>query len=117
MLVNMTMLMMTTTIVTALMMICLIISKKIKQIREKPSPFECGFDPQSSARTPFSMQFFLIAILFLIFDIEIVILIPMIFTLKMNFTMKWLITSIMFVMILIVGLLHEWKNGVLDWKT
>nr|QDI93861.1 NADH dehydrogenase subunit 3 [Tuxedo nicholi] len=106
-----------TLIISALMMsLCSIISKKSYMDREKMSPFECGFDPKSSSRIPFSSQFFLIAVLFLIFDIEIVIILPMIISLKTSNMVTWFATSSMFIMILILGLYHEWKNGVLDWS-
>nr|YP_010374285.1 NADH dehydrogenase subunit 3 [Tholosanus proximus]QVD38907.1 NADH dehydrogenase subunit 3 [Tholosanus proximus] len=103
-------------IVTMLLMsICSIISKTSKKDREKMSPFECGFDPKSSARTPFSIQFFLIAVLFLIFDIEIAIMLPIILTMKLSMTKTWMMTIMAFIMILILGLYHEWNNGVLEW--
>nr|AKI32216.1 NADH dehydrogenase subunit 3 [Lethocerus indicus] len=98
-----------------LMMLCTVISKKSIMDKEKMSPFECGFDPNSSARMPFSIQFFLIAVLFLIFDIEIVIIMPMIITVKMSMMAQWFTTVTMFVMIILAGLFHEWKNGVLEW--
>nr|QKY63773.1 NADH dehydrogenase subunit 3 [Dipetalogaster maximus] len=99
----------------SLIIICTIISKKSILDREKMSPFECGFDPKSSSRMPFSIQFFLIAVLFLIFDIEIVIILPMIITLKSSSMTTWFITIATFISILLAGLYHEWNNGVLDW--
>nr|YP_010373817.1 NADH dehydrogenase subunit 3 [Malcus auriculatus]UPI55344.1 NADH dehydrogenase subunit 3 [Malcus auriculatus] len=105
-----------TIIVSALlMMTCTIISKKSIKDREKMSPFECGFDPISSARMPFSIQFFLIAILFLIFDVEIAIMLPMITSLKSSNMMSWTITVTIFINILIMGLYYEWKNNMLEW--
>nr|AGO28071.1 NADH dehydrogenase subunit 3 [Opistoplatys sp. HL-2013] len=98
-----------------MIMLCMIISKKSNQDREKMSPFECGFDPKSSSRMPFSIQFFLIAVLFLIFDIEIVIILPMISILKSSIIYMWFTTITTFVVILILGLFHEWNNGVLEW--
>nr|QKN22819.1 NADH dehydrogenase subunit 3 [Linshcosteus costalis] len=98
-----------------LIIVCTVISKKSILDREKMSPFECGFDPKSSSRMPFSIQFFLIAVLFLIFDIEIVIILPMIITLKTSSLMTWFTTISVFIMILLAGLYHEWNNGVLDW--
>nr|YP_009472914.1 NADH dehydrogenase subunit 3 [Nabicula flavomarginata]AST10132.1 NADH dehydrogenase subunit 3 [Nabicula flavomarginata] len=109
------MIMLATVISTVLMAMCTIISKKSIMDREKMSPFECGFDPKSSSRMPFSIQFFLIAMLFLIFDIEIVIILPMVITLKYSVIYMWMSTVIVFMIILIVGLYHEWNNGVLEW--
>nr|YP_010373778.1 NADH dehydrogenase subunit 3 [Malcus setosus]UPI55279.1 NADH dehydrogenase subunit 3 [Malcus setosus] len=103
------------TILMLLMLTCTTISKKSNMDREKMSPFECGFDPISSARMPFSIQFFLIAVLFLIFDIEIAIMLPMISTMKSSNIMSWTITVMMFVNILILGLYYEWKNNMLEW--
>nr|YP_010363531.1 NADH dehydrogenase subunit 3 [Atkinsoniella uniguttata]UNZ12632.1 NADH dehydrogenase subunit 3 [Atkinsoniella uniguttata] len=93
----------------------MIVSKKSIIDLQKSTPFECGFNPMSYKRLPFSIHFFLIAVIFLIFDIEIIIIIPMIFTLKSSALMYWLITSTLFVMILILGLFHEWYNGMLNW--
>nr|UPL65746.1 NADH dehydrogenase subunit 3 [Notobitus elongatus] len=103
------------TISIMMMMMCTMISKKSILDREKMSPFECGFDPKSKARSPFSLQFFLIVILFLIFDIEIAIMLPMIITLKISNIVSWATTMVIFITILIMGLYYEWKNGMLEW--
>nr|YP_010535252.1 NADH dehydrogenase subunit 3 [Megacopta centronubila]UYA97700.1 NADH dehydrogenase subunit 3 [Megacopta centronubila]UYA97713.1 NADH dehydrogenase subunit 3 [Megacopta centronubila] len=101
---------------TIMMMACNILSKSSMQDREKMSPFECGFNPKSSARNPFSIQFFLLAMLFMIFDIEIAIILPIIITMKWSMTSKWVMTVTVFITLLIMGLYHEWKNGMLEWS-
>jgi NADH-ubiquinone oxidoreductase chain 3 len=75
--------------------------------REKTAAFECGFDPKNLSRIPFSLRFFLLALIFLVFDIEIVLLfpIPLIRSLSNHYTP--LITIILFLAILIIGLIHE----------
>nr|ALO77065.1 NADH deshydrogenase subunit 3 [Priacma serrata] len=98
-----------------IMMTSNILSKKTFYDREKNSPFECGFDPKSSARLPFSLQFFLIAVIFLIFDIEITLLFPMIPAMMYSNMMMWMTTSTLFIMILFLGLIHEWNQGSLMW--
>nr|AXS65476.1 NADH dehydrogenase subunit 3 [Nitidulidae sp. KM-2017] len=92
-----------------------LISKKSFYDREKSSPFECGFDPKNSARLPFSLHFFLIAIIFLIFDVEITLLFPLIMSVKFSNVMNFSFMSISFIIILILGLYHEWNQGALNW--
>nr|YP_008080673.1 NADH dehydrogenase subunit 3 [Mecopoda elongata]AFK15650.1 NADH dehydrogenase subunit 3 [Mecopoda elongata] len=91
------------------------LSKKTIYDREKNSPFECGFDPKSSARLPFSLRFFLIAVIFLIFDVEIALLLPVIIILQWSNITSWTIVSIFFILILLLGLFHEWNQGALEW--
>nr|APT41509.1 NADH dehydrogenase subunit 3 [Nyssomyia flaviscutellata] len=98
------------------MLLANILSKKSIIDREKSSPFECGFDPKTTSRLPFSLQFYLIAIIFLIFDIEIALLLPMILSFNVSHMHLWLLTSILFLIILIIGLFHEWYQGALNWS-
>nr|YP_009050420.1 NADH dehydrogenase subunit 3 [Lobocla bifasciata]AIC37415.1 NADH dehydrogenase subunit 3 [Lobocla bifasciata] len=98
-----------------IMILSLILSKKSFKDREKCSPFECGFDPKSSARNPFSLHFFLITVIFLIFDVEIALIFPMIPTFKMVNLMIWTKTSFFFIIMLLLGLYHEWNQNMLNW--
>nr|YP_010411423.1 NADH dehydrogenase subunit 3 [Coraebus cloueti]URN73069.1 NADH dehydrogenase subunit 3 [Coraebus cloueti] len=110
------MLLLTMMISLLLMGLASMISKKTFSDREKNSPFECGFEPKSSARMPFSLHFFLIAVIFLIFDVEITLLLPIIIIMK-NCSMAHLsIISLTFIMILLGGLYHEWNQGALNWS-
>nr|YP_010895073.1 NADH dehydrogenase subunit 3 [Cyphipelta rufocyanea]WJW73599.1 NADH dehydrogenase subunit 3 [Cyphipelta rufocyanea] len=104
------------TLSIVVMMLATILSKKSYTDREKSSPFECGFDPMSSSRLPFSLKFFLITIIFLIFDVEIALILPMILTINYSNILMWSITSTMFILILLIGLYHEWNQGMLNWS-
>nr|YP_010852801.1 NADH dehydrogenase subunit 3 [Argestina inconstans]WGL40207.1 NADH dehydrogenase subunit 3 [Argestina inconstans] len=96
-------------------MLSFIISKKSFMDREKCSPFECGFDPKSLPRIPFSLHFFLITVIFLIFDIEIALILPMIISFKkVNLLIWWKISSF-FMIMLLIGLYHEWNQNMLNW--
>nr|YP_010735787.1 NADH dehydrogenase subunit 3 [Angulomastax meiospina]WEL32762.1 NADH dehydrogenase subunit 3 [Angulomastax meiospina] len=97
------------------MLITNTLSKKTINDREKSSPFECGFDPKSSARMPFSLQFFMIAVMFLIFDVEIVLIIPIMLIFKSSMIMTLFMSTLFFIMILLLGLYHEWNQGALQW--
>nr|YP_009294822.1 NADH dehydrogenase subunit 3 [Parapoynx crisonalis]AMT85319.1 NADH dehydrogenase subunit 3 [Parapoynx crisonalis] len=98
-----------------MMFISIILSKKTFSDREKSSPFECGFDPKSSARIPFSLHFFLITIIFLIFDVEIALIFPIIKLFKLTNIIIWTKISFFFIIILLIGLYHEWNQNMLNW--
>nr|ALO76429.1 NADH deshydrogenase subunit 3 [Laccoptera ruginosa] len=102
-------------ILIMILMILNITSKKTFYDKEKNSPFECGFDPKSSSRMPFSLQFFLIAIIFLIFDVEIVLLMPSIKIIEYSSILNLIISINSFLIILILGFFHEWNQGALQW--
>nr|AXS64968.1 NADH dehydrogenase subunit 3 [Coleoptera sp. 6 KM-2017] len=104
-----------TMILLLLVILVNLISKKTYMDREKSSPFECGFDPKSSSRLPFSLHFFLIAMIFLIFDVEITLLLPMIILLKYSNLFMYISILMFFIIILLIGLFHEWKQGALNW--
>nr|YP_009407038.1 NADH dehydrogenase subunit 3 [Typhlatya garciai]ASA39587.1 NADH dehydrogenase subunit 3 [Typhlatya garciai] len=97
------------------MLISSILAKKTSMDREKNSPFECGFDPKGSARLPFSLRFFLIAVIFLIFDVEITLLLPIAPIISLCNIYSWIFTSVFFLIILLLGLYHEWNQGALEW--
>nr|YP_009159457.1 NADH dehydrogenase subunit 3 [Macrobrachium bullatum]AKQ09502.1 NADH dehydrogenase subunit 3 [Macrobrachium bullatum] len=103
-------------IATAIMIISTLLAKKTIADREKSSPFECGFDPKGSARLPFSLRFFLIAIIFLIFDVEITLLLPLTTILSLTNVKTWTLTGLFFLIILLLGLYHEWTQGALEWS-
>nr|QQP21740.1 NADH dehydrogenase subunit 3 [Metasepia tullbergi] len=93
----------------------MVINKRSYSDREKNTPFECGFDPSIFSRIPFSMRFFLLTVIFLIFDIEIILLIPLVMNI-LNSSSHWPISSsILFLIILMMGLYHEWNQGSLNW--
>nr|ABD63972.1 NADH dehydrogenase subunit 3 [Alophoixus ochraceus]AKU77889.1 NADH dehydrogenase subunit 3 [Alophoixus ochraceus]AKU77920.1 NADH dehydrogenase subunit 3 [Alophoixus ochraceus]AKU77921.1 NADH dehydrogenase subunit 3 [Alophoixus ochraceus] len=82
---------------------------------EKLSPYECGFDPLGSARLPFSIRFFLVAILFLLFDLEIALLLPLPWATQLQTPTTTLIWASTLILILTMGLVYEWTQGGLEW--
>nr|AMO26094.1 NADH dehydrogenase subunit 3 [Acanthurus gahhm]WCJ44909.1 NADH dehydrogenase subunit 3 [Acanthurus xanthopterus] len=82
---------------------------------EKVSPYECGFDPLGSARLPFSLRFFLIAILFLLFDLEIALLLPLPWADQLTSPLMTFFLASSVLILLTVGLIYEWFQGGLEW--
>nr|YP_004221802.1 NADH dehydrogenase subunit 3 [Pristomyrmex punctatus]BAJ53353.1 NADH dehydrogenase subunit 3 [Pristomyrmex punctatus]BAJ53366.1 NADH dehydrogenase subunit 3 [Pristomyrmex punctatus] len=98
-----------------LMFLNILITKSSFNDREKISPFECGFDPISHNHIPFSIHFFIISLIFLIFDIEITMLIPFIYLLT-NFNLPMILMFFLFLSILMVSLYFEYLEQSIDWK-
>uniref|UniRef100_G8HNQ4 NADH-ubiquinone oxidoreductase chain 3 n=1 Tax=Erpornis zantholeuca TaxID=1112836 RepID=G8HNQ4_9PASS len=82
---------------------------------EKLSPYECGFDPLGSARLPFSIRFFLVAILFLLFDLEIALLLPLPWAIQLQTPTTTLLWASILILLLTLGLIYEWFQGGLEW--
>ena len=82
---------------------------------DKLSPYECGFAPFEDARIPFDVRFYLVAILFIIFDLETAFLFPWAVSLR-NIGWFGLISMGLFLAILVVGFIYEWKKGALEWE-
>nr|YP_009241013.1 NADH dehydrogenase subunit 3 [Condylura cristata]AMK38950.1 NADH dehydrogenase subunit 3 [Condylura cristata] len=83
---------------------------------EKSSPYECGFDPMGSARLPFSMKFFLVAITFLLFDLEIALLLPLPWASQMNDVKTILTMALILISMLALSLAYEWTQKGLEWN-
>ncbi len=81
---------------------------------EKQSPYECGFAPFSDCRTKFDVRYYLVAILFIIFDLEVVFLFPWAISLG-AIGMFGFISMVIFLGVLTIGFIYEWKKGALEW--
>jgi NADH-quinone oxidoreductase subunit A len=82
---------------------------------EKLKPFECGFDPFEDARMRFDVRFYLVAILFIIFDLEIAFLFPWAIVMdSIGWFGFW--SMMVFLGLLVVGFIYEWKKGALEWE-
>lgn len=86
-----------------------------KPDKEKASPYECGFETFGDARGKFDVRFYLVAILFIIFDLEIAFLFPWAITLK-KIGMFGFCSMMVFLFVLTIGFIYEWKKGGLEWE-
>ncbi len=82
---------------------------------EKLSPYECGFEPFEDARMKFDVRYYLVAILFIIFDLEIAFLFPWAVVLD-TIGMPGFLAMVLFLGILVIGFIYEWKKGALEWE-
>lgn len=82
---------------------------------EKNSPYECGFAPFESSRIPFDVRFYLVAILFILFDLETAFFFPWAIVLR---HIGWVgfFAMMMFLALLVLGFIYEWKRGALEWE-
>ncbi len=82
--------------------------------KAKNSAYECGFENFSDARMKFDIRFYLVAILFIIFDLEIAFLFPWAVALE-SLGLSGLIAMSIFLIVLVIGFIYEWKKGALNW--
>lgn len=83
--------------------------------KEKLSPYECGFDAFESARIPFDVRYYLVAILFILFDLETAFFFPWAVVLR-HIGIFGLLSMLVFLGLLVVGFIFEWKKGALEWE-
>jgi NADH-quinone oxidoreductase subunit A len=86
-----------------------------KTTPQKMLPYECGMDPIGPARKPFSVKFYIIAMLFIVFDIEAVFLYPWAVIFK-ELKIFGLVEMAVFIAVLLVGFIYVWKKGALEWE-
>lgn len=101
--------------ISSAMLVGSLLAGPSKPDAQKLSSYECGFDPFSDARSKFDVRFYLVALLFILFDLEIVFLFPWAVTLgKIGIFGFW--SMIVFLAVLAIGFIYEWKKGALDWE-
>ena len=92
----------------------LVVGKK-NSYSEKNSTYECGFDPFDDSRSKFEVKFYLVAILFIIFDLEIIFLFPWAIAFD-EIGLFGFLSMMFFLLVLTVGFIYEWMKGALDWN-
>jgi NADH:ubiquinone oxidoreductase subunit 3 (subunit A) len=93
----------------------LAVRKKVRFNRDLQSPFECGFSTIKEARLPFSLRFFVLALIFIIFDVELIILFPFLASYYFSRMRVSLLRFLIFLALLTFGLVNEWNQNLLEW--
>ena len=102
-------------LVLALKLVAFLISEKSLLLREELSSYECGFEHHNVSRVPFSLRYFFLTLIFLLFDLEIVLIIFIPFIIySVNFYIRMLVLTV-FLFILLFSLYYEWNDGRLEW--
>jgi NADH-quinone oxidoreductase subunit A len=102
----------------AFAVVCMVAARYLgprKPTAEKAAPYECGMPPVGDARERHSVKFYLVAMIFLLFDIEVAFLYPWAMAIR---DLRWLgfVQVLVFFLILVAGYVYVWKKGVLDWN-
>nr|ADQ54513.1 NADH dehydrogenase subunit 3 [Equus caballus]WEM06829.1 NADH dehydrogenase subunit 3 [Equus caballus] len=112
---NLMLTLLTNTLLASLLVLIAFWLPQLNIYAEKTSPYECGFDPMGSARLPFSMKFFLVAITFLLFDLEITLLLPLPWASQTTNLNTMLIMALVLISLLAISLAYEWTQKGLEW--
>jgi NADH-quinone oxidoreductase subunit A len=87
-----------------------------KRSREKDEPYECGIHPTGDARDPISVQYYMVALLFILFDIEAIFLYPWALVYRNGLGVFGFVEMLLYIIILLAGYIFLWKKGALDWN-
>ncbi len=103
------------TVMATVMVFLPMVVTRAKADTEKLSPYECGFEPFGDARGEFDVRFYLVAILFIIFDLEVAFLFPWAITLSETGEFGFW-SMMVFLGVLTIGFIYEWMKGALEWE-
>jgi len=98
-----------------LVLIPQLLSKNLMDDKLKLASYECGFDPFSDSRVVFDIQYYILGILFILFDIEVFFIFSWVIVLKL-LTLVGFLSMLLFLVVLMLGFIFEWKAGLLDWS-
>lgn len=102
-------------LVILLKVVSIFISETVILNREELSSYECGFEHHNVSRIPFSLRYFFLTLLFLLFDLEILLLLFTPYVVISNFIYLSYLLAFLFILVLFLGLLYEWNDGTLEW--
>lgn len=102
-------------LVVLLKIVSLSIAERSTLNREELTPYECGFEHHNVSRVPFSLRYFFLTLIFLLFDLEIVLMLFMPYVMLSNYFSLRIIILLGFVFVLYLSLIYEWNDGTLEW--
>lgn len=102
-------------LVVVLKLASVLISEVVVLRREELTSYECGFEHHGLSRVPFSMRYFFLTLIFLLFDLEIILLLFFPYSFVFSFNILSLLAVVFFIVFLYFGLIYEWKDGSLEW--
>nr|UMI33332.1 NADH dehydrogenase subunit 3 [Candidula unifasciata unifasciata] len=105
------------TVCSIFLLMYMLISWVGEDSKSKLTPFECGYEPLKATRQPFSLRYFILVVLFLVFDVETVLFLPLVNKTVILMNMALYTSLMMFLLLLMSGLLYEWYNDMLEWTT
>nr|AHZ34262.1 NADH dehydrogenase subunit 3 [Brachionus rubens] len=105
----------TTLLVVILKIVSYSIAESAPLNREELSPYECGFEHHNVSRIPFSLRYFFLTLIFLLFDLEIVLMLFMPYVILSSYFMISMVLLFSFIFILYLSLIYEWNDGTLEW--
>ena len=102
-------------LIAVLKIVSILISEVVVLSREELTSYECGFEHHGLSRVPFSIRYFFLTLIFLLFDLEIILLLFFPYSFVFSFSVLSILSVVFFVLFLYFGLIYEWKDGRLEW--